>query len=156
MAEFVVVETEQDRASVIALHKICFDVSEQEKLQRALNDKECFAVLAREDDGSPLGYIVAHVANGKAYGLWNGVTPDRRGEGLTQPIGRAAMKEARSRGAVVWDAHVAEDNETSSATFHSSKKLGFFVMGSHPDFYTENGKVIEFTNYHLRKFLEDE
>ena len=52
--------TDQDRDTITALHSICFGSEEWTKLQAALDDKNCFTILAGYD-GQPVGYFVVRV-----------------------------------------------------------------------------------------------
>ena len=148
------VTTDQDKDIVTALHSICFGQTEWAKLQAALDDENCFALLAGcDEDGQPAGYLVVRVQDKEAHGLWLGVRPDRRGEGWAHKLSFAAINEARARGAEIYDSHVAEDNDTSDVTLHLHKKLGFVLVDSNLDWTIRDGKRHEFTNHRVQASL---
>ena len=163
------VTTDQDRDAITALHLLCFDSTEQPKLQAALDDKDCFAFLVGGDiDGQPTGYGVVRVHdvmtflfNKYAEGLWYGVRADRlylknnriRPKGLGRALMVAGFNEARARGAEYMDGYVLSDQRASTITLSMHKEMGYVLINSFPDYYIVDGKKIECINHHLRRSL---
>ena len=137
---------------VIELHALCFGSSEQAELTPALLDENCFTILI--GDGEPIGYLMINVQDKVAKGLWAGIRPDRRGEGLYRKLYAAAFNEMRARGAEIYDSYVADDNETSNRTIHVHESDDFTLVKSYSDTYiNDDGERVEFTNHHFRKSL---
>ena len=154
--------TDQDKDAITALHLLCFGSEEQLKLQVALDDKNCFALLAGCDENEqPTGYTVVHVQDNWAKGLWYGVRADRlylkrnrsRKKGLGRTLMLAGINEARARGAEYLDTYVLADNRASAITLSMHKKEGFVPVDSFLDYRIVDGKRIECTNHHLRMSL---
>ena len=142
--------TDQDRDAITALHSICFGSEEWTKLQAALDDKNCFALLAGcDEDGQLTGYIVCRVIDKESHGLWLGVRPNCREGGWGRKLLSAVLSESRARGAETYDAKIAEGPDTFNTTLHMHKKLGFIVMESSPDFTIRDGERHEFINHNV-------
>ena len=151
LEEPYLVTTDQDRDAITALHSICFGSEEWTKLQAALDDKNCFALLGGQDeDGQPVGYIICCIIGKEAYGLWLGVNPTCREGGWGRKLLSAVLSESRARGAETYDAKIAEDNETSDTTLRMHKNLGFILIDSVPDFTIQDGKRFEFMVQHVK------
>ena len=148
------VTTDQDKDAITALHSTCFGSEEWVKLQAALDDKNCFALLAGcDEDGQPTGYIVCRVIGTESYGLWLGVRPNCREGGWGRKLLSAVLDESGARGAETYNAKIAEGLDTSSTTISMHKKLGFVLVDSTPDFTIRDGKRFEFITHHVRVSL---
>ena len=142
-------KTDQDKDAITALHSICFDPPQWAPLQIALDDKNCFALLAGcDEDGQLAGYIVASIQDEKSHGLWMGVRLDRRGEGWGRKLMSAVLNESRARGAEVYYAEIADDGPGVNA-LRLHKNLGFITVDTKPDFAIRGGERHEFTNHHV-------
>ena len=143
--------TDQDNDAITALHSLCFGSEEWAKLQVALDDKNCFALLGGcDEDGQPTGYIVCRVIGKESYGLWLGVRPNCREGGWGRKLLSAVLSESRVRGAETYDATIAEGLDTSNTTISMHKKLGFVLVDSTPDFTIRDGERVEFMNHLFR------
>ena len=143
--------TDQDRDAITALHWVCFDASEQAALQVALDDENCFTLLAGcDEDDQPYGFAATRIQDKVAYGLWSGIRPERRGKGRYRNLMLAALNESRVRGAEIYDLYIAEGSDSSDATLHLHKKLGFVLVDSNLDWTIRDGERHEFTNHLFR------
>ena len=148
------VTTKRHMSAVMELHALCFNSDEQKKITYALLDKSHFSLLI--DDEEPVGYSVVRIQGKEAKGLWSGIRPERRGEGLYRKLMSATINECRVRGAEIWDSYIAEDNETSVRTLQTHKNLGFTLVRSFIDTYiNDDGEEIEFANHHFRMSLTE-
>ena len=146
--------TDQDMDIITALHSICFGPEEWAKLQAALDDENCFALLAGcDEDGQSIGYIVCRVIGTESHGLWLGVRPNCREGGWGRKLLSAVLDESGARGAETYNAKIAEGLDTSSTTISMHKKLGFVLVDSTPDFTIRDGKRFEFITHHVRVSL---
>ena len=146
--------TDQDKDAITALHSICFGPEEMSKLEVALDDENCFALLdGCDEDGQPTGYLTVDIQGKEAHGLWLGVKPNSRGDGLGRKLMSAGLNESRSRGAETYYAEIAEDNPTSAMTLRMHKNLGFIVVDSNLDYSTNDGERTTFTNHHVKMSL---
>ena len=151
--EIYLATTEQDRDTITALHSMCdWNPVEKAKLQVALDDENCFTILIGSC-GQPAGYSVVRVQGKEAHGLWSGIIPARRGEGLYRKLQLAALNESRSRGAESWDAYIAEESPTSAKTLRTHKNLGCLLLDSFADVSSnsinEGGESDLITNHHI-------
>ena len=152
LEEPYLVTTDQDRDAITALHSICFGTAEWPKLEIALEDENCFVLLGGcDEDGQPAGYQIGRVVGKEAEGMYTGVRPERRGGGWGRKLMASAMKEARARGAETIDGQIADNNV---AALQTSKSIGYVIVDSNLDWTIDNnGKRVEFTNYHIRASL---
>ena len=150
--EIYLATTEQDRDTITALHSMCdWNPVEKAKLQVALDDENCFTILIGSYD-QPAGYSVVRIHGKEAHGLWSGIIPERRGEGLYRKLQLAALNESRSRGAESWDAYIAEESPTSARTLQTHKNLGCLLLDSFADVSSninEGGESDLITNHHI-------
>ena len=146
------VTTDQDKDAITALHSICFGSAEWPKLQIALEDENCFALLGGcDEDGQPTGYQICRVTGKESETTWTGVRPECREDGLGSKLTIAGMKECRARGAETIDGQIADNNFPALET---AKSLGFVIVDSNLDWTIDNnGKRVEFTNHHIRASL---
>ena len=148
--ELYLAKTDQDMDAITVLHSICFGPEEWTKLQAALDDENCFTILAGcDEDNQPYGYSVVRIQDKVAHGLWSGIIPERRGEGRYRKLQLTVLNESRIRGAETFDAHIAEDTPTAAKTLRMHKNLGCITVDSFPDFTMRGGERHEFTNHHV-------
>ena len=150
--EIYLATTDQDEDAVTAIHSMCdWNPVEKAKLQVALDDENCFTILIGSYD-QPAGYSVVRIHGKEAHGLWSGIIPERRGEGLYRKLQLAALNESRSRGAEIWDAYIAEESPTSARTLQTHKNLGCLLLDSFADVSSsinEGGESNFITNHHI-------
>jgi len=146
------VTTKAHMSAVMELHALCFNSDEQTKITYALLDKSHFSLLV--GDEKPEGYIICHVQDKEAHGLWLGVRPNNRGGGVGRKLVLAGLNESRDRGAETFDGQISGDNDTSIKTLTLLKNLGLTLVKSFTDTYINDaGESVEFTNNHVRMSL---
>ena len=147
-------KTDQDRDTITELHSICFGSEEWPKLQAALDDKNCFTILAGcDEDDQPYGFAATRIQDKVAYGLWSGIRPERRGKGRYRNLMLAALNESRVRGAEIYDSYIAADTPSAAKTLQTHKNLGFILVDSNLDWTIRDGKRHEFTNHRVQASL---
>ena len=149
--EIYLADMNRDRDIITALHSMCgWNPVEKAKLEVALDDENCFTILIG-NYGQPAGYSVVRIQDKEAHGLWSGIRPERRGEGLYRKLQLAALNESRSRGAENWDAYISEDNPDAAKTLQTHKNLGCLLLDSFVDTsaFSENGDRNIITNHHI-------
>ena len=106
------VTTRRHMSAVIELHALSFNLAEQTKLTHALLDKSHFSLLI--GDKEPVGYMVFVIQGKEATGLWAGVKPEHRGEGLYRKMQLAGLNECRVRGAETYNGYVSKARKTTA------------------------------------------
>ena len=143
------VTTRRHMSAVIELHALSFNLAEQTKLTHALLDKSHFSLLI--GDKEPVGYMVFVIQGKEATGLWAGVKPEHRGEGLYRKMQLAGLNECRVRGAETYNGYVSLDNDWGAHVMRLQKNLGMTVVKTYTDTYiNDDGERVEFTCNHVQ------
>ena len=94
------------------------------------------AIAALDEDGEPLGFVLARSLYEDAHLLKIAITPARRGQGLGRSLLAAYEESARHRGAALSIVDVRVGNEAAKALYLGA---GYRIVANRPRYYT-NGE----------------
>lgn len=128
------VEAGAAHAHVLAhIHAEGFDEPwSQTELLSALATPGAFALIAQEDGGEPLGFVLMRVGGGEAEVLTIATRPPARRSGVARALMRGAMAQAQKAGAQAVFLEVAADKPQAQALYAA---LGFAQVGRRDRYY---------------------
>ena len=149
------VTTKRHMSAVMELHALCFNSDEQTKITYALLDKSHFSLLIGDEEA--VGYMVFVIQDKEATGLWAGVKPEHRGEGLYRKMQLVGLNECRVRGAETYNGYVSLDNDWGAHVMRLQINLGMTLVKTYTDTYiNDDGERVEFTCNHVQLSLTEE
>ena len=133
------------------LHGACFTPPwDRAAIARMLAMPGAFALLAiqpsgapgaphRDEEGEPVGFLIARTAAGEAEILTIGTRSEFRGQGVARALMRKAIEMAREAGAESLFLEVATDNDAAIRLYEG---LGFASVGLRPNYYERPGGAV--------------
>jgi len=104
----------------------------QAALASALASPGAFALIAIDDNGEPLGFVLMRVGGGEAEVLTIATRPPARRTGVARTLMHGAMAHVQKAGAQEVFLEVAEDNTQAQALYAA---LGFAQVGRRERYY---------------------
>ena len=125
-------------AGVLAeIHVQAFDQPwDEASMLSALVQPGAFALLAHDDAGEPLGFVLLRVAGDEAEVLTIATLPKARRRGVARILMEDACEVVRERGASRVFLEVADDNTAARGLYD---RLGFTQVGLRRGYYTRTG-----------------
>jgi ribosomal protein S18 acetylase RimI-like enzyme len=147
--EIYLAKSKEDFEGLTEIHKECFGKVDWDEYKKALGDKRCFFVVAKEKE-EIVGYLAARVEGECAKGLWQGTKESHRRMGIGKPVHQEALEESSRRGAEYFDSFLTEENDMFAAISGQQKQLGFIPIARYPDHYIKDGEKVNIMISHLR------
>jgi [ribosomal protein S18]-alanine N-acetyltransferase len=122
-----------------ALQVQCFDdVWSSSSIKEILLSPGAFALLALQDDGTPIGFALARLAGDEAELLSLGVVTSQRRQGVARRLLEAIIERASAAGARALFLEVSESNDAARLLYGAR---GFTAVGRRPDYYRRPNAV---------------
>lgn len=127
---------EDDVPGIAALEKLCFSDAWSEEAIRSpiLQPEAFFAMAATDGEGGVIGWICVSCVLDEAEICSVAAHPAHRREGIGSSLLRAALTEAKARGAVRAFLDVREHNAAANAMY---LKFGFLPFGRRRRYYRD-------------------
>lgn len=130
----------RDLADLGRLERACFpDFWGEAALRQVLSDPKYLVIIARDEAGAPLGYLIGWHLEGEAELARLGVILQARGRGLGRDLLRQALGSWRERGA---ERVFLEVRASNGAARRLYEQCGFATVGKRPRYYEDGEDAI--------------